>query len=438
MAECGRTTNSGLVRAFVATFALLAALSVIYIYGASLTSQPIRSDGFGYYIYLPAAFIEKDLSFEKLPEHAEVFDADLSLPLRFGRARLNKYTVGVAVMQAPFFLLADALTVVTGRPRNGVSFLYQAANVVSGIVYGSLGAAIVLWVLLREFSPTTAVVTAAAATYATPVFHYTTYDGSFSHIYSFFLVAALVWTTLLYRQQPSTTVALGVGLLLGMITIVRIPNAVLAIVPLAILLESRWLHKQCATRTLADVLTAALGLAVPIIVQLAYWHYATGNWVVYSYGHEGFAFAKPEFANFLFSVRKGLFFWAPILILAVAGFFCLPQHLRVFGIASVLALSLLLYLCASWHQWWFGGSFGSRPFVDVTPLLALPLAAAFEAIYRRSGAWPLYVISGIAILVCTVLAHSYWLGLIPFDGTSIKTLAGLPAAYWSKLSAIWP
>ena len=83
----------------------------------------------------------------------------------------------------------------------------------------------------------------------------------------------------------------------------------------------------------------------------------------------------------LFSVQKGLFFWSPLLLAAVAGLVLLgrsPNAARAFVLPGVVFLALDTYVIASWWDWQFGGSYGHRGFVDALPIFALGLAAFFS------------------------------------------------------------
>jgi hypothetical protein len=120
-------------------------------------------------------------------------------------------------------------------------------------------------------------------------------------------------------------------------------------------------------------------------------------------------------------VRKGLFFWAPVLLLAVAGLAFLRRTATALLVPTVAYLALFTWVTASWTIWWYGDSFGMRAFVDALPILALGLAAMIEAtrtvIARR--------MLNAAIAVTTLLAiHgmlAYWLHDIPYDGTTWHT-----------------
>ena len=116
----------------------------------------------------------------------------------------------------------------------------------------------------------------------------------------------------------------------------------------------------------------------------------------------------------LWSARKGLFFYAPVLLLAVFGIATLPDGLRRWRAAAGLVLALQTYVIASWWDWQFGASFGHRGFVDLYPVFALGLAAAFAQVarYRR-------IRVAVAVSVALLCALSifqmlqYWHGVLP-------------------------
>ena len=51
---------------YLAVAIIFSVFSVSVIYGLGLNGPPIRSDGFGYYTYLPSFFIYNDISMEWL------------------------------------------------------------------------------------------------------------------------------------------------------------------------------------------------------------------------------------------------------------------------------------------------------------------------------------------------------------------------------------
>src|SRR5262249_43257045 len=109
-----------------------------------------------------------------------------------------------------------------------------------------------------------------------------------------------------------------------------------------------------------------------------------------------------------------LFFYAPVLTFGVAGLLAPPPSLRSWRWPSVAVLAIVMWLAASWWDWQFGASFGHRGFVDVYPIFALGIAAAFSRLAARPPAR-----LATAVTVTTLCALSmfqmlqYWHGVLP-------------------------
>jgi len=111
-----------------------------------------------------------------------------------------------------------------------------------------------------------------------------------------------------------------------------------------------------------------------------------------------------------------LFFYAPLLLLAVAGLWWLPPALRHWRIPFAVLLLANVYLIASWWDWQFGASYGHRGFVDFYPLFAIGLAAAFA----RAAVTPrlrLATTVGVSLLCALSLFQmlQYWHGTLPMS-----------------------
>jgi hypothetical protein len=151
---------------------------------------------------------------------------------------------------------------------------------------------------------------------------------------------------------------------------------------------------------------------VPAGVQLLCWRLLAGQWLYFSYNDEGFAWGHPALWQTLFSSRHGLFFWSPLLLLAVAA---LPRRRRdPLILCWGLGLVLLWYANSAWGCWWFGDACGARAFLEVAGLFAVGLALAFEALRKVPRlAATLGLAGALFHLVLTVL---YVAHRIPRDG----------------------
>ena len=85
----------------------------------------IWADRAGYYVYLPSLFIY-NFSSDKFPESIEKQTGNgFSLNKEKDKI-ITKYTYGVALLQLPFFIIADAFSSVSSViPRNGFSIYYN-------------------------------------------------------------------------------------------------------------------------------------------------------------------------------------------------------------------------------------------------------------------------------------------------------------------------
>src|SRR5207244_6685247 len=100
-------------------------------------------------------------------------------------------------------------------------------------------------------------------------------------------------------------------------------------------------------------------------LQSLSWYVLYGRWFFNGYAGEGFAFNFGNQLRLVLSSRHGLFFWHPITLVSLSGFFfaiCrrgIPKLSRAFqGLcAGTLVGVILLY--GAWSTWSMGWSFGA-------------------------------------------------------------------------------
>ncbi|MEO5897546.1 MAG: hypothetical protein ABIS06_17790 [Vicinamibacterales bacterium] len=412
-------------RRLLTALALLCLAGYVYVYATGLAPEPIRSDGFSYYVYLPSWFLHGDTTLTRVAQDCcgGAFPDNTGIYRWPGTRRwVNVHPIGVALMQAPFFSTAHALTRWTNLSADGFTLYYQHAAGLAGLIMIVGGLALLRRLLLRHFSDGVTSATLVTLLLGTNLYHYATFDSSYSHPYSFVLVAAFINLIAAWYQQPSSRTSVLIGVVAGLIVIVRHPNA--------LLLNLFWMYGVVHLRSaiaLADLyvrhraalLRIVLVAALVISPQLALYYQATGQLIVSSYGELGFNWRSPRIVDVLFSVTKGLFFWSPMLVIAVAGLLRLGRSagsLRPYAAPAALLLAVHLYVIASWWDWQLGGSYGSRGFVDVLPLFAIGLASAFEwtvhSTLRRTMVGAI-VAAGLFLSVLQML--QYWHGLIPYN-----------------------
>lgn len=374
---------------FVGISALLMLFSIIWVYHTKVLNAPkVYSDGFGYFLYLPAFFIYHDFSFSFIEGWEHPFDL-----IQSAGGLVNKYAVGTAIMESPFFLAAHLLSLLrdalTGSyTATGYTNLYQYFILFGGIFYWVVGTTFLYKLLVKYFgfSENVSLTTCFFLTYGTNLFHYASYDACFSHIYSYALFILFLYYLCWYespeRKEQNRLIHTCIfGFLAGLIFMVRNTNILFVLTYVFYGVHNLPTLKQRFVTILKP------GRALPIIItgfitllpQLGYWHEATGHWFIYSYGsNEPFYWLAPETVNWLFSVRKGLFFWSPILLTALIGMiFAYKKHHKLYT-GTIIFLIVITYISSAWWSWWYGGSFGQRVAVDFLCVFAIFMAYAFS------------------------------------------------------------
>lgn len=428
--------------AFLIITGFLMLCSIIWVYHTKVLNAPkVYSDGFGYYVYLPA-LIYRDFTFS----FVEGWEHPLEL-IEAAGGLVNKYPVGVAVMESPFFfaahlisLLRDALT--GSVTATGYTNLYQYMVLFGGICYWIAGTALLYMLLTKYlgFSKKVSLLTCIVITYGTNLFHYASYDACFSHVYSYFLFNAFLYYLCWYEERDEedrnrvwqTCIF---GFLAGLIFMCRNTN-ILFVLTYVLYGVTNWKTlKARMVKILKPIRAVPIILAgcLTILPQLLYWHTATGHWFLYSYGNESFYWLSPQLGNFLFSVRKGLFFWNPILLLAVAGMVVAYSVRDRLYVGLVVFFLLIIYVSSAWWFWSYGGSYGQRVAVDFMCLFAVFIAHLFGRLDEwkkqdvggnryKAASCVVYGYCGICIVWNLVCMAAYWYRVLPSDEANWDTI----------------
>jgi hypothetical protein len=341
----------------------------------------ITWDVVGYYSYLPATFIDKDLKLSFItPENRMTYYGS-----KYGYVddpqghHVFKYSMGMTILYLPFFAAAHLLAEPLGYTADGYSQIYQLFIEYSGLFYLLFGLIFLRRLLLLYYSERVTALSIFVIFFGTNLLCYATIDAAMSHAYTFSLFSVLLYYTVHYYKSPKNRYVVFMAILLGLIVLVRPPNLLfgLAIVLVGVNklsdLKPRFLFLLSHYR---QAFLLVLVTALVILPQLLYWHYVTGHYLISSYGEEGFFFNKPHLMESLIGFRKGWLVYSPVFFFALTGLWLLrKQAARDFLFISLLLLVLCLYLISAWWCWWYGGSFGLRPMIDLYPLLCIPLAA---------------------------------------------------------------
>ncbi len=418
--------------------AMTIALIILFMAGNMLEvkhwkeeQRVIEWDAISYYAYLPALFIYHDLSLG----YADSYDG----PHRFivwpektqEGNNLIKTTMGVSLLWMPFFLAGHLAAVVTGADAGGYSEPYKFFLLVSALTYLLIGLVYLRRILLEHFSDRIASMTLAGFTLATNLYWYTLFQGTMSHVYSFALISAFVWYSIKwYEAQGSGLRAprrkvldvLRLGLLLGLISLIRPTNIIIILFFLLYAVNTGSDLKGRIKKLASDYRYLLIMILIVVIVwtpQLIYWKEMTGQWLYFSYGSdEKFFFNDPAVIKGLFSFRKGLFIYTPVLLLSVAGIAVLWMRRSPHALPVTVFFPLNAYIIFSWWCWWYGGGFGQRAFIDSYALMAVAAAALLSYPVTSGGKFLRVSILSVYLALVTLGIFNniqYYHGAIHWD-----------------------
>ena len=377
-------------------------------------------DVFGYYLYLPAQFIHHDLTLLNQDWLTELINKYEPTGTLYQAIKLEngnwvmKYTMGLAILYAPFFFLAHLLANLFGYPPDGLSLIYQYTMAFGGILYTIIGLLFFTKVIKQFFDHYTCLLLLFCICFGTNYFQLNTFDGTLlSHNFLFTLYAILIYYTIKWHQKPSLKHAIFIGIACGFCTLIRPSEVICILIPLfwSISGISSFKNKlQLIKNNITHIIALATCVFIVFLPQIIYWKSVTGEYFFYSYTNpgEGLDLLSPYTFKFLFSFRKGWLLYTPIMIFSLVGFYYLFKKNRSIFAAITLFLILDIYIISSWTCWWYAGaSYSSRSIVPAYVLLAIPLGYFIEDIKAKSKTVNIFFIVIFLFLVSLNLFQTW-------------------------------
>ena len=305
-----------------------------------------------------------------------------------------KYTLGVPLMETPFFFLAHIVALVSAYEANGWSTPYLLIVGLSTIFYLILGFHLLMKVLVRYFSMQVVSLVVLSLLLATNLFYHATYV-TMAHSFLFFDGCLLIYLSDRFYERSNNWLALVIGMTVGLIALTRVPEVISVLIPLSWGITSIASLKERLSFFVKNwqyLLLAAGGFLIVFSLQLAYWFYVSGDLIFNPYQGEGFNFLKPNILKGWFHFSNGWLIYTPIMAFSLLGYFFLPKYAAKAMLPIFLFVGLNTYIHYCYYVWTYFPGFGQRPMVESYPLLAFGLAA-FYAFFSRTklGSWFLYV-----------------------------------------------
>jgi hypothetical protein len=386
-------------------------LLVLFLLSLPILNPWVRGDGVGYYAFARAPLIEHNLDFLHDYQQANAsfrenrFDEN-GQPTAAFRTRTghleNHFTVGPAILWAPFLLAAHAGVLLarsfgSAIPADGFSSPYRIAMALATALYGFLGLLISFRIARKYVDETWALLATLAIWWASSLPVYMYFNPAWSHAHSAFVVALFLWYWHETRDARSLGQWILLGALAGLMLNVYYPNLMLfAILPFEALREYGAAFRKAtpSTPTVAQLLARHAAFAVTLVLCLLPTFIA--HRIIYGgifetgYGSVSqWNWGSPYLLSVLFSSNHGMISWTPILLFAVIGLVAFWRSVPRVGGAFLLAAIAFYYFIASYPDWAGISSYGSRFFVSLTALFVLGLAVfldRFTRSFRKRGA----------------------------------------------------
>jgi hypothetical protein len=415
-----------------------ALLVFLFVLTLPLINPWVRGDGVGYYAFARSMLIEHRLDFTKdwlaanpSFQMGRIDSEGHLLPDQYtvtGHVN-NQWAVGPAILWSPFLVVAHVGVLLCDTlgghiAADGFSKPYVVAMALGTAFYGFL-ALFISFRLARRYVPEHWALLATLGIWfgsSLPVYMY--FNPSYSHAHSAFTVALFLWYWIRTRDGRTWKQWLILGALGGLMLDVYYVSGVLLLFPLSESIAGYWDARKAtgmepALRLFFGNVIFAMTLLAAFLPTVIAEHIIYGSYFKTGYEHL-WVWNSPALLKVCFSADHGLFNWNPILIVAVAGLFCLREYDRDLGVYSVIVLATLVYTIGCYKYWDGTSSFGNRFFISLTVPFVLGLAAFFDWLAHALPERPAAILGRSAVVVLIIwnlgLIFQWGMYLIPHRG----------------------
>jgi len=326
-----------------------------------------------------------------------------------GEAWVMKYTMGLAFLFLPIFILGHISAIVLNYPTDGFSMPYNYAMYIGCFIYFIIGLFYLRKVLLLFFSDITTSFVLVLLVFATNFLQCILFAPAMPHNLIFTLHILTIWLSYKWISSRKNKYIIGMGITIGLASLTRPPDILIILIPLlwgTASIKTVYKHllftlKQYYKHFFLLLLIIALFLSC----QFIYWKIYAGKIIFDSYQNpgEGFDILKPHTIDFLFSFRKGWFIYTPIMIFATIGILKLRKKINYLFLPILLFFILNLFAFSSWTTWWYADSFGQRSMVQSYAVMSIPLGVFIQAFLKKKNIYKyLYLILFIALLTLNI------------------------------------
>jgi hypothetical protein len=204
---------------------------------------------------------------------------------------------------------------------------------------------------------------------------------------------------------------------LGLVTLIRPINGII-ILAVPFLSGSFTGFKDLIFSVFKDksrLLISLFIFSATVFIQLIILFLTYGDFFHWPYRGEGFDFRHPHFTDILFSYKKGLFIYTPLMFISILFIINYFRKSIFAAISFILFFVILTYVLSSWSSWFYGGSYGLRAYIEYFPLFILPLGIGLTEITRKIVKAFILVLLTSVLLVNLIQTYQFEYCIIHFS-----------------------
>jgi hypothetical protein len=386
--------------AFSPTLIVVAAISIcLFIYRlGNISNQEFSWDVLGYYLPLPAAFIQEDPLLddkswvEELNDEKKLSGTLYQVSSTPDGKPMYFFLFGMSYFYSIFFFIGHWFSGISGFPQDGFSEPYQIAVVLGCMIYVTIGLFLVRKILLNYFTEKISIILILVLVFGTNYIHHLTLKNLEPVCVLFMLSAFVIWQTIRWHLNYRFKNLMGITVGISLMAMVKPSEILFVFVPIFWTIynkESLMDKLRICYQKKYDFLLAFAICSLLFIPQIAYWYSKTGHLIYDSYKNPGVGLDlfSPHIMDALFSYRKGWLLYTPVMVFAIIGFYFLWKQNRKIFPAIFISTVICFYLVASWSEWWYGAGFSLRPMITYYPLLLIPFGYLISTIYNQNKIW---------------------------------------------------
>lgn len=369
-----------------------------------------------YYAQLKSPIIDRDLDFFGDTDTGGIETEPTATGLQ-----PSAWPLGTAILWSPFFLTAHWITtIVSPSIADGFSDPY-IAFVSMGTFFYALLAVYVIYKIINRYTSDrlTSIMVCILCFAATPMFFYTFRQPITAHITTLLFTSLIVLVFIIFDEDRLSTKFSGIifGVLLGMAVINRWTGMFIGILPIIyygnLFYRNYKIGGLKTTRPiLIQILVFIATFIVTISPQIILWYKLYGSILIIPQSSSTWITDIRDFnlIRIYFSDNRGLLTWAPFMMLGTIGIFWIKNpRLRWGSVIYVFLLTLVLSLRDDWYG---GGLYGTRFFLELMPIIAMGFVSLLswvniKPVFKR---WLLIVFTILAVLQQYILMHTIEFG----------------------------